>query len=672
MDPKLKNIPGKKQSGKLSPDSFFRFPVVYLIIFILIFIVYAQVLFFSLGKLDETNIILDHLAFLSDFHNLKEVLLTNPFFNKGGDFYRPLQNLSFMIDAHISGQNSWAFYLTNILAHGITCLLLFYLLTLFGKDKRTALLLVLIFALHPLFVQTVAWAPSRGDLFLCMFGLASFIFFIHFIRSGNLIFLLLNILTFALALFSKETAVIIPVVCFLYYFFIEKEKKVTWVRLMIPLACYFLLFLIFMYIRNDVVGIVVQNGQFGFLPFLVHLRTIPEFIFKFFIPVGLGPMPAFDWIYTILGSLILAGLIIIIVRFRGISGNLYLFGLVWFLLFITPALMYINKYGSAACDYMEHRAYLPLVGILIFVSIFVSQNKVILENKKIPVFLIFILFIFGVYTSVYARNYKTPRSYYDLAITNNPKSAIAWFNLGATKMNFEKDYTGAIKDYNTTLQLFPGHTESYINRGFCKEQLNDTLGAISDYETAARLRPYWYEPHVDLATIKHKMGLIKDAIREYDTALSLSPSFSEGYNERGALWMELQEYRSALDDFNQAISMNERYPEAFFNRGILELRLQDYNSAMDDFNRAIQLNKKYVEAYVNRGVVKYQIRDFQGATHDFDMALTLDDSYAEAYLDRGMARYMTNDLNDACEDWKIASKFNIPEAETLLQQYCGK
>jgi tetratricopeptide (TPR) repeat protein len=671
MNPKMKNIPGKNQTGKFFPDYFFRFPAAYLIIFVLILLVYVQTIFFSLGKLDETNIILDHLAFLSDFHNLKEALLTNPFFNKGGDFYRPLQNLSFMTDTHIGGQNSWAFYLTNILVHGFTCSLLYYLLTLLGKNKRTALLLVLIFALHPLFVQTVAWAPSRGDLFLSMFGLASFIFFIHFIRSANVIFLLLNIVAFGLSLFSKETAVIIPVICVLYYFFIEKEKKVTSVQLLIPFVCWIVLFLMFMYIRNDIVKIIVQKGQFGIIPFLVHFRTIPEFIFKFFLPLGLGPMPAFNWTYTIAGSLILAGLIILAIRFRKGSG-LYFFGLAWFLLFVTPALMYINKYGSAACDYMEQRAYLPLAGILIFIYIFLTGNRTLHDSKKTPVILWVILIIFGIYTSVYTRNYKTPLSYYDLAISNNPASAIAWFNLGATKMNFEKDYTGAIKDYNTSLQLLPDHADSYINRGFCREQLNDTPGAVSDYETAARLRPGWYEPHVDLATIKHKLGLTKDAIREYDTVLSLSPDFYQGYNERGALLMELQDYRSALQDFNQAIGMNDKYPEAFFNRGSLESHLQDYNSAVEDYDRAILLDKKYVEAYVNRGVLKYQLQDFQGAIGDFDQALTLDDGYAEAYLDRGMARYMTNDLNGACEDWKAADKFHIPEAENFLQQYCNK
>jgi len=374
MDPKKKNIPSKKTSEKSFSDSLIRFPSAYIIIFVLIFLVYTQTLFFSLGKLDETNIILDHLAFLSDFHNLKEALLTNPFFNKGGDFYRPLQNLSFMMDAHLSGKSGWAFYLTNIVIHGLTCSLLFYLLSLLGKDRRTALLLTLIFAVHPLFVETVAWAPSRGDLFLCMFGLASFISFIHFIKSGKRVFLLINIITFGLALFSKETAVIIPVICLLYYFFVAKEKKVSWLKLGIPFAASIILFAIFMYIRNFVVGIVVEKGQFGILPFIVHLRTIPEFIFKFFIPIGLGPMPAFVWTYTFLGVLILGGLVFISIRFRSGSGNIYLFGLGWFLLFVIPALMYINKFGSYACDYMEHRAYLPLIGILIILYFFLTNH----------------------------------------------------------------------------------------------------------------------------------------------------------------------------------------------------------------------------------------------------------------------------------------------------------
>jgi tetratricopeptide (TPR) repeat protein len=670
MEPKRKNNPAKKQSKTIVADTLFRFPVPYLVIFILIFLVYAQTLFFSLGKLDETNIILEHLAFLTDFHNLKEALLTNPFFNKGGDFYRPLQNLSFMIDAHLGSQASWPFFLTNILIHAVTCSLVYYLLTLFGKEKRTALLLALIFALHPLFVQTVAWIPSRGDLFLCMFTLASFIFFIHFIRSGKNIFLLFNIIAFGLALFSKETAVILPGICFLYYFFIREEKKVRWVQLVIPFASYLVLFLMFMYLRNDVVKIVVQKGQFGIFPFLIHLRTIPEFIFKFFLPFGLGPMPAFDLSYTLVGSLILISMIMLSIRFRAGSGYLYLFGFAWFLLFILPALMYINKFGSLACDYMEHRAYLPLAGILLAVYVFLTSGSGFRMKKKVTVILSLILLIFGVYTYIYAGNYKTPKSYYDLAVSNNPGSAIAYFNRGATKMNFEKDYPGAINDYNTTMQLFPDYAEAYINRGFCREQLNDNPGAVSDYESAARLRHGWYEPHVDLATIKGKMGLTQEAIREYDTALSLFPEFYQGFNERGALLMDLKNYPSALEDFNQAISINENYPEAFFNRGLLEFRLQDYNSAMEDYTRTIQLNKGYVEAWVDRGVLKYQLQDFQGSIADFNQALVLDDKYAEAYLDRGMARYMIKDLKGACEDWETASNFQISGAKDLLLQYC--
>lgn len=669
----MKNDKAKKNKSSDSiSERIYRFPLAYIILLASILVVYGQTLFFALGKLDETNIILENIGFLSNFHNLKEALFTDPFFHKGGDFYRPMQNLSFMIDAHLSGTSGWAYYLSNLLLHFITCSLLFYLLKFTGNNRKTSLLLVLIFAIHPLFVQTVAWAPSRGDLLMSMSGLLCFIFFIHYIRSGRLLHLLCSISAFAFAILSKETAVIIPVMCFLWYFFVEKENKISLARLAIPFAFYTALFAGFMIIRNYVVQINVPKGQFGLMPFIVHLRTIPEFIFKFFLPLDLGPMPAFGWMPTLTGLFLMAGLIWLAIRFRKGSGNIYLFGLAWFLLFTIPALMYINKFGSAACDYMEHRAYLPSVGILLFVSCLISRSSNLNTNKNVPVILIAILVFFGFYAHIYARNYKTPMSFYNLAISNNPSSGIAWFNRGATRMNFEKDYPAAIKDYEVSMKLYVNYAETYINRGFCREQLHDTLGAVADYETAARLKPSWYEPHVDLATIRRNMGLIKEAVQEYDTALTLLPSFYQGYNERGALLMQLGDHRSALEDFNKAISMNDKYPEAYFNRGLLEFRMEDYKSAMDDYNLALSMDKDYVEAWVNRGVLKYRIQDYQGSVADFSQALTLDDKYAEAYLDRGMARYMEKDLPGACEDWTVAKSFNLADAGALLQQYCQK
>jgi protein O-mannosyl-transferase len=666
MNKKKERLKGKRAFG----ENLLRFPFAYLVIFLLIFIVYAQSLFFSLGKLDETNIILNNLGFLSDFRNLKEAFLTNPFFNKGGDFYRPLQNLSFMIDAHLSGQNGWAYYLSNILIHFVTCSLIFYLLNLFGKDRRTALLLTLLYAVHPLFVQTVAWAPSRGDLLLTMFGTGSFIFFIHYIRKRKAYFLLLHVLFFGLALFSKETAVIIPVICFLYYFFIEKEKKVRVSGLILPGVFFLLIFLGFMYIRNDVVRIVVQKGQFGPLPFLVHARTIPEFIAKFFFPVGLGPMPAFNLFLTALGLIIIAVLSWVSARSWSVTGRIFLFGMGWFLLFIIPALMYINRFGSAACDYMEHRAYLPLIGILILVYALLTRIPDAKYRKIYTAILLILIPVFGFYSFIYSRNYKTPMTYYDLAVSNNPASAISYFNRGATRMNFEKDYTGAIKDYEQTMALFPDYAESYINRGFCREQMKDMTGAVDDYGKAARLKPGWYEPHVNLATVKQKMGLFLEAILEYDTVLMFSPLFYQGYNERGSLKTEVKDYRGAMEDLNKAINMHETYPEAFFNRGVLELKLEDTRSAMEDFNKAIVLNDKYPEALVNRGILKYQVQDFTGAQEDFNRAISIDDRYAEAYLDRGMTRYMINDITGACEDWKMAEKLGLPDAGKFLEQYC--
>ncbi|MCK9204392.1 MAG: tetratricopeptide repeat protein [Bacteroidales bacterium] len=660
----------KQKDKKNTGEIIYHFPVVYVILFLLILLVYGQTFWFQLGKLDETNIILNKLGFLSDFRNLKEVFLTNPFFNKGGDFYRPLQNITFMIDAHLSGKDGWAYYLSNILIHFVTCSLIFYLLTLFGKNRKIALFLTLIFSIHPLFVQTVAWAPSRGDLLLSMFGISSFVFFIRYIREKNYLFLVLCVLSFALALISKETAVIIPVICLLYFLFIEKEKRVSLTGLIIPAVSCISLFLLFMYIRNEIVGIVVEKGQFGIWPFTMHLRTIPEFISKFFLPLDLGPMPAFKLFPTIFGSLILILLTCISARSQSVSGKLFWFGLVWFLLFTIPTITYVNKFGSASCDYMEHRAYLPLVGILLFLFQFFSISHKFLKTEDYSVILFFIIPVFAAYSFLYSRNYKTPMTYYNRAVKNNPVSAIAYANRGITRMSFNEDYRGAIEDYDHTIYLLPDYAASYNNRGLCKEHLRDTLGAIADYENASRKKPGWDVPHINLASLKHNMGLIHEAIREYDTALVSSPKLYQIYNERGCLKRESQDYQGALEDLNRALALHPGYPEAFFNRGVLALDLQNYQSAIQDFTRAVQLNTKYVEAYVNRGIGKFRLLDYTGAMEDFNLALSVNDQYAEAYLDRGMARYMIRDLQGACKDWEIAQRLGMAEAENLLLQYC--
>ena len=143
-------------------DAITRFPWLWLIIFGVLFIIYGQILTFILGKFDEDLIISGNMSLLRDFGRIKEAFFRDAFFSDiGSNFYRPLQNLSFMADAHLSGPAGWGYYLMNMLIHGTTCCILFYLLMLFSDNRRNAFLLVLFFAVSPVFVRPLPGFP-RG------------------------------------------------------------------------------------------------------------------------------------------------------------------------------------------------------------------------------------------------------------------------------------------------------------------------------------------------------------------------------------------------------------------------------------------------------------------------------------------------------------------------------
>lgn len=652
-----------------SRDFLFRTPYVFLLIVAAIFVVYAQILTFSLGKLDEYNILIVNMDLLRDFSNLKEILLTNPFFHQGGEFYRPIQNLSFMIDAHLSGDAGWGFYLTNIVIHAATCSLLWYLLILLGSEKRIALLMTLLYAMHPLFVQTVAWSPSRGDMLITLFGLISFIAFLKYVRTGKGWFLLIHVLAYALALFSKESAVLIPVLCYGWLFLFKEERRVSVKGLIAPGVFYLLFIAMFFYIRNEIVKISVPDNQIGILVMLRNARTLPELLFKFFIPVGLTPMPAFGRGSTIAGLVIIGLLAWMSIRSKPASFRLFLFGMAWFLLFTAPALVYVNKYGSASCDYMEHRGYLPSVGLLIFLALWLSGRSGLKAYKYVPAFLLVLTGIFGIYTGLYAGTYKDSVTYFDRAVKKNPASAVAWYCRGTTRFLEREDYPGALSDFETALKLYPAFGQAYLNRGYCKEQLNDNEGAILDYRMAAKVAPETYEPHAALAFLFYNLGDKGLAAGQYDTAILLNPGFSVGYYHRGLLKMSVGDNSGALADLDQAIRIDPRYAEAYLYRGVIRSQGQEAEAAMDDFNEAVRLNNHLTEAYINRGVLKFQLQDFPAAMADLDKAIETDPRSADAYLNRGRILYILKESDRARSDWEMAAQLGSKDASGLLQNY---
>ena len=590
------NKTGKKNqpiTNKSVWDYFTSSPYVYLIIFLFIFIIYRQVLSFFLGKLDEADIILANINILKDFGNLKDVFSTDAFFSaKNATFYRPMQNISFMIDAHLSGSAAWGYYLSNMIIHAVTCSSIFYLLNLIYIKKGAALLSALFFAASPLFVHAIAWAPSRGDLLIGMFGILSLIFFIRYLRSKNFNFLIYNLITVLLAVFSKETAILLPALFLFYCYFMEDDRKVTNSGLIVPFLSYGVIIAFYLFLRNLIVLNSAPTHVFGILPLLNNLRTIPEFISKFILPIGLSPMAGFDWVITISGMIMIIVITGLVVKFHSGSTRWIYFGTFWFLLFTLPGMMYTHPLGNAAYDYLEHRSYLPLIGVLIILCSLIIQLEKSQKFRNLYIYLFLVCVIFGTYSFIYAGNYANPITFYNRAIEANPNSAMAHYNRGEVYAFREKNYQHAMEDFDKALKIKPDYSKAFVNRGICKEFLGDTIAALKDCETSAKLDPGLFIAHKNIAIIKNQLGLKTEAIQEWDLALKISPDYYQGFNERGLIKLQLEDFPSAEKDFTRCLEINEKYPEAYLNRGLLFYTKKDLNKACKDWKSAADLGSE--------------------------------------------------------------------------------
>src|SRR5256886_527997 len=293
--------------------------------------VYSTALGFHFIGFDDTDILKHRYFIIGDLSKIKVAFTTDAFLGTNGTFYRPLQTVSFMLDALIGGPQPFIYRFTNLILYVVGSLCVFWLLLTLNYQRLSSLLLALLFALHPMFVPMVAWVPTRGDLLLTIFVIVSFVLFIKSFRANRPGLVVCHGISFFLAFLSKETAVAVPALCLIYYYF---ELRKTPGRKLIKR--YFLVWLIagaaWYYLHSALHAI--KGDEVGFAAFIQNLRIMPELLGKFFVPARFQLTPLFNLTDTVIGVVAAALFTWLIVRIGGRANRRVQFGLLWALLCI--------------------------------------------------------------------------------------------------------------------------------------------------------------------------------------------------------------------------------------------------------------------------------------------------------------------------------------------------
>ena len=547
-------------------DKFLSHP--YQVIFLVCFLLYARILTFGLVHFDDHGFVLmaaDNLKLA----NIPQFFRHSVFWVLGDTtqdtdvFYRPLQNVLYAICNTISPKQPWSYHFAGLTFHVLASCLVFSFFKQLKYHASVALLFALIYSVHPVLAQGVAWIAGIGDQMATVFCLLSMICFMRMAAEDsdksnkNLFFHLLFLLC---ALFSKEVSVVVVPLC-MFMIVVHpvsgSGSRIPPFRAGVVAAGWAMLVAVYFIFRNAAIhsapGSLLSST---YESFKVNGPLVFEYFEKIFLPYRLSPIPSREDAQLLIGLVIFITLISFLIykkRFTRVT----LFGVLWFILFLFPT--FIQQNPQAHFFAFEHRLYLPLIGILIVLIELLNVQRINIQSpsQKYGFALVLLLF-FGI-TFSHSRTFNEPYHFYHTAIAASPKSVIAYNGYGKLLLEDEK-YAEAIEAFKKSYEYKPDdlQTTGKIADIYLKN-LNNPQEAIVWFKKTMDIAPNSIEAAVSMGDAY--WGFIHDtsnAIVSYKNALKIDPQNEFALADLGMIYGGMGKNFEARKFLSQALNVNPK------------------------------------------------------------------------------------------------------------------
>lgn len=537
----------------------------------------------------------------------------------------PLSMISFMLDWSLFGANASGHHIVNLLLHIGAVILLFLFLNKTTKNIWPAAFTAALFALHPLRVESVAWAAERKDVLSMFFGMASLYAYAVYAESFKLSRYFLCLALFALSILSKAMLITLPFIFLLLDYWplgrwpqeITERTKIHIFRLLIWEKIPFFCLTFF----SSIITFLVQYKAGSVYPplwvrisnaFIAYVTYLKKTFWPFDLALVYFSSDSFPLWYIIISIFIIMGMTIIVIYC--IKQKPFLFvGWFWYLGTLIPVIGLVPTSTLMA----DHYTYLSSIGIAVMLSWGIPS---FVKNEKVR------------------RRILFPAALLILSVL----ILLSWQQCGYWK--------NSIVLWNHTVKVARDNYLSYSIRGWTYAELFHYHLAIRDFNQAISLKPDFANNYYNRGTIYHMLGMDQQAMNDFNKAIILKPDFVDAYNNRGNIYGKQGHYQYAIEDFNKVIDLNCRYIKAYNNRGLAYREMGHYKSALEDFNKAIGLDNSYAEAYYNRGMVYSKIGQHQLAFEDLNKSLFLKPNYAKAYESRGAMYFSRGEKILGCYD----------------------
>jgi protein O-mannosyl-transferase len=533
-----------------------------------------------------------------------------PWLHPEGMDYFPLKSSLQWLEWQAWGANPLGYHLASLGLHVASSLLVWRLLRALGAGG--AWVGGLLFAVHPLAVESVAWISEfKNTVSLPPLLLAS-LAWVAFDRSGARGARRRSLLWFAASLACKTSTVMFPFVLLLFAWWRHGRLRARDLRLAAPFFALAVAMgaatLWFQSTRAigiagtpEPIGSRLSQAGWSLLAY-ARLAVWPHPLAPIYPPAGILLPGIVAW-------LAVAAVLGLFWSQRACWGRHALLGTGWFLLNLVPVLGIVPMAYLRIAPRADHFAYLPLVGLVGLAA--AAFGRLLGRATAAPRRPLAVLAVAGAAAAVIgvlafsaradAAVFVDEKALWTRAVERNPGAWLARNNLGKVFLQ-ERHPAEAADQLQEAVRLRPDSPEAHANLGNALDALGRADAARAEYAAALGIDPRFAGGHYDLGLSYLRAGKPAEAAGEFREALRYDPRHASARNNLGLALAGEGRLAEAMDEYRQALALNPEMPEAHLNLGNAFFRLGRTEDAVGEYREALRLDPGYSGAHHNLGL----------------------------------------------------------------------
>jgi tetratricopeptide (TPR) repeat protein len=572
--------------------------------------------------------------------------------------YWPVTYSAFWLETRLFGTNTIGYHVVNIVLHCCNAILVWAVLRRLAIPG--AFFAGLLFAVHPVNVESVAWiAQLKNTLSMFFFLLAALCYLkiempglpadrLYVVGQGRWYWL--SLAFFTAAMLSKGSVVVLPALLLLVIWWRREITRWDICRLAPFFVIGAALTLVNVWFQKHGADVTVRNVS-ALERLLGAAGAIWFYLWKAVLPINLNfvysqwTIRASDirWWLPLAAAIVVS--VVLWLRRKSPVGRALLLAWGFFCVALVPVMGFVDvifMQYSLVADHYQYIAIIAIVALAAAAGMSIWNSRQSRGAKQaLAAMAVLIVGIFTGLSFVQAHDYRDATTLYQNILARNPECWMAYNNL-AVEMDSRNKVAEAIGYYQKGLELNPNDTEAENNLGSALVRTGQVQEALPHLKKSIELTPRSAAAHFNLGSALARLRQKNEAVHEYEIARDLAPNDSAAHNNLAHGFCSIGMMEEGIAEFRKALALDPQLADAENDLGSALVQVGKSQEAIQHFERALAINPHFGSAQSNWGVALLNLGQLDQAIAHFQEATRVQPNYLDAYMNLAQVFAQTN------------------------------